>query len=101
MLSEEHLQIKGTTPTDNGLSAHTSYGTVDSEIVLLVNITYAVSSEDRKDHTDGSKDFVSENSNKRALYWTNLQKMEKHLHAVPIADTVKFHCPAVGNPTQR
>ncbi|XP_053524387.1 fibroblast growth factor receptor 2 isoform X10 [Artibeus jamaicensis] len=34
-----------------------------------------------------------------APYWTNTDKMEKRLHAVPAANTVKFRCPAGGNPT--
>lgn len=60
----------------------------------------AISSGDDEDDTDGSEDFVSENSNnKRAPYWTNTEKMEKRLHAVPAANTVKFCCPAGGNPT--
>ncbi|XP_017896925.1 fibroblast growth factor receptor 2 isoform X12 [Ovis aries] len=60
----------------------------------------AISSGDDEDDADGSEDFVSENSNsKRAPYWTNTEKMEKRLHAVPAANTVKFRCPAGGNPT--
>ncbi|XP_024903741.1 fibroblast growth factor receptor 2 isoform X10 [Pteropus alecto] len=60
----------------------------------------AISSGDDEDDTDGSEDFVSENrDNKRAPYWTNTEKMEKRLHAVPAANTVKFRCPAGGNPT--
>ncbi|XP_024303658.1 fibroblast growth factor receptor 2 isoform X5 [Homo sapiens] len=59
----------------------------------------AISSGDDEDDTDGAEDFVSENSNnKRAPYWTNTEKMEKRLHAVPAANTVKFRCPAGGNP---
>ncbi|XP_042313209.1 fibroblast growth factor receptor 2 isoform X11 [Sceloporus undulatus] len=30
--------------------------------------------------------------------WTQTEKMEKRLHAVPAANTVKFRCPATGNP---
>ncbi|XP_032748364.1 fibroblast growth factor receptor 2 isoform X8 [Rattus rattus] len=60
----------------------------------------AISSGDDEDDTDSSEDFVSENrSNQRAPYWTNTEKMEKRLHAVPAANTVKFRCPAGGNPT--
>nr|XP_023447359.1 fibroblast growth factor receptor 2 isoform X9 [Dasypus novemcinctus] len=59
----------------------------------------AISSGDDEDDTDGPEDFVSENNNKRAPYWTNTEKMEKRLHAVPAANTVKFRCPAGGNPT--
>lgn len=59
----------------------------------------AISSGDDEDDTDSSEDFVSENrSNQRAPYWTNTEKMEKRLHAVPAANTVKFRCPAGGNP---
>uniref|UniRef100_A0A673SQ61 Fibroblast growth factor receptor n=1 Tax=Suricata suricatta TaxID=37032 RepID=A0A673SQ61_SURSU len=60
----------------------------------------AISSGDDEDDTEGPEDFVSEtNNNKRAPYWTNTEKMEKRLHAVPAANTVKFRCPAGGNPT--
>ncbi|XP_034352191.1 fibroblast growth factor receptor 2 isoform X8 [Arvicanthis niloticus] len=60
----------------------------------------AISSGDDEDDTDSSEDFVSENRrNQRAPYWTNTEKMEKRLHAVPAANTVKFRCPAGGNPT--
>ena len=31
-------------------------------------------------------------------YWTMPEKMEKRLHAVPAANTVKFRCAAGGNP---
>lgn len=33
-----------------------------------------------------------------APYWTHPQRMEKKLHAVPAGNTVKFRCPAAGNP---
>ncbi|XP_037661363.1 fibroblast growth factor receptor 2 isoform X8 [Choloepus didactylus] len=59
----------------------------------------AISSGDDEDDTEGTEEFVSENSNKRAPYWTNTEKMEKRLHAVPAANTVKFRCPAGGHPT--
>uniref|UniRef100_A0A8C7AUW1 Fibroblast growth factor receptor n=1 Tax=Neovison vison TaxID=452646 RepID=A0A8C7AUW1_NEOVI len=101
VLTGEYLQIKGATPRDSGLYACTAARPVDSEAVyFMVNVTDAISSGDDEDDTDGSEDFVSENSNnKRAPYWTNTEKMEKRLHAVPAANTVKFRCPAGGNPT--
>ncbi|XP_036684269.1 fibroblast growth factor receptor 2 isoform X2 [Balaenoptera musculus] len=100
VLIGEYLQIKGATPRDSGLYACTAARNVDSETVyFMVNVTDAISSGDDEDDTDGSEDFVSENSNsKRAPYWTNTEKMEKRLHAVPAANTVKFRCPAGGNP---
>ncbi|XP_036078136.1 fibroblast growth factor receptor 2 isoform X12 [Rousettus aegyptiacus] len=101
VLIGEYLQIEGATPRDSGLYACTAARTVDSETVyFMVNVTDAISSGDDEDDTDGSEDFVSENSdNKRAPYWTNTEKMEKRLHAVPAANTVKFRCPAGGHPT--
>uniref|UniRef100_A0A2K6GVT5 Fibroblast growth factor receptor 2 n=1 Tax=Propithecus coquereli TaxID=379532 RepID=A0A2K6GVT5_PROCO len=101
VLIGEYLQIKGATPRDSGLYACTAARTVDSDTwYFMVNVTDAISSGDDEDDTDGPEDFVSENSNnKRAPYWTNTEKMEKRLHAVPAANTVKFRCPAGGNPT--
>uniref|UniRef100_A0A2K5R1U8 Fibroblast growth factor receptor n=1 Tax=Cebus imitator TaxID=2715852 RepID=A0A2K5R1U8_CEBIM len=101
VLIGEYLQIKGATPRDSGLYACTATRTVDSETwYFMVNVTDAISSGDDEDDTDGAEDFVSESSNnKRAPYWTNTEKMEKRLHAVPAANTVKFRCPAGGNPT--
>ncbi|KAI4584652.1 hypothetical protein MJG53_020695, partial [Ovis ammon polii x Ovis aries] len=37
-------------------------------------------------------------SSSSAPYWTHPQRMEKKLHAVPAGNTVKFRCPAAGNP---
>nr|KAF6500072.1 fibroblast growth factor receptor 3 [Molossus molossus] len=34
-----------------------------------------------------------------APYWTRPERMEKKLLAVPAANTVRFRCPAAGNPT--
>ncbi|XP_056659258.1 fibroblast growth factor receptor 2 isoform X6 [Monodelphis domestica] len=58
----------------------------------------AIASGDDEDDNEGSEDFVSDNNNMRAPYWTHTEKMEKRLHAVPAANTVKFRCPAGGNP---
>uniref|UniRef100_A0A2R8MMP1 Fibroblast growth factor receptor n=1 Tax=Callithrix jacchus TaxID=9483 RepID=A0A2R8MMP1_CALJA len=101
VLIGEYLQIKGATPRDSGLYACTATRTVDSETwYFMVNVTDAISSGDDEDDTDGAEDFVSESTNnERAPYWTNTEKMEKRLHAVPAANTVKFRCPAGGSPT--
>ncbi|CAG03793.1 unnamed protein product, partial [Tetraodon nigroviridis] len=34
-----------------------------------------------------------------APYWTRPERMDKKLLAIPAANTVKFRCPASGNPT--
>uniref|UniRef100_A0A4X2LQD5 Fibroblast growth factor receptor n=1 Tax=Vombatus ursinus TaxID=29139 RepID=A0A4X2LQD5_VOMUR len=58
----------------------------------------AIASGDDEDDNEGSEDFINDNNNMRAPYWTHTEKMEKRLHAVPAANTVKFRCPAGGNP---
>ncbi|XP_068807631.1 fibroblast growth factor receptor 2 isoform X3 [Struthio camelus] len=96
----EYLQIKDATPRDSGLYACTAVRTLDSDtLYFIVNVTDALSSGDDEDDNDGSEDFVNDNNQMRAPYWTHTDKMEKRLHAVPAANTVKFRCPAMGNPT--
>nr|XP_020840907.1 fibroblast growth factor receptor 1 isoform X9 [Phascolarctos cinereus] len=64
------------------------------------------SSEDDDDDDDSSseeKESDNTKPNPVAPYWTSPEKMEKKLHAVPAAKTVKFKCPSNGtpNPTLR
>ncbi|XP_034630950.1 fibroblast growth factor receptor 2 isoform X7 [Mauremys mutica] len=81
-----------------GLSvARPSYNSVVQDTTLEPED--ALSSGDDEDDNDGSEDFVNDNNHMRAPYWTHTDKMEKRLHAVPAANTVKFRCPAMGNPT--
>ncbi|XP_054062212.1 fibroblast growth factor receptor 2 isoform X10 [Rissa tridactyla] len=96
----EYLQIKDATPRDSGLYACTAVRSLDSDtLYFIVNVTDALSSGDDEDDNDGSEDFVNDSNQMRAPYWTHTDKMEKRLHAVPAANTVKFRCPAMGNPT--
>nr|XP_060624529.1 fibroblast growth factor receptor 2 isoform X2 [Anolis sagrei ordinatus] len=95
VISGEFLWIKDTTPRDSGLYACT----VDSEtLYFITNITDVLSSGDDEDDNDGSEDFVNDNNPIKGPKWTQTDKMEKRLHAVPAANTVKFRCPATGNP---
>lgn len=62
------------------------------------------SSEDDDDDDDSSseeKETDNTKPNRRpvAPYWTSPEKMEKKLHAVPAAKTVKFKCPSSGTPS--
>ncbi|XP_036788102.1 fibroblast growth factor receptor 1 isoform X6 [Manis pentadactyla] len=66
------------------------------------------SSEDDDDDDDSSSEEKEADNTKPnrmpvAPYWTSPEKMEKKLHAVPAAKTVKFKCPSSGtpNPTLR
>ncbi|XP_078247287.1 fibroblast growth factor receptor 2 isoform X5 [Pogona vitticeps] len=98
VMTGEYLWIKDTTPRDSGLYACT-FRTVESEtLYFIVNITDVLSSGDDEDDNDGSEDFVNDNNAIKAPKWTQTEKMEKRLHAVPAANTVKFRCPATGNP---
>ncbi|XP_030420052.1 fibroblast growth factor receptor 3 isoform X6 [Gopherus evgoodei] len=54
--------------------------------------TDSPSSGDDEDDDDESEDTG-------APYWTRSERMEKKLLAVPAANTVRFRCPAAGNPT--
>ncbi|XP_035201139.1 fibroblast growth factor receptor 1 isoform X4 [Oxyura jamaicensis] len=65
------------------------------------------SAEDDDDEDDSSSEEKEADNTKQnqavAPYWTYPEKMEKKLHAVPAAKTVKFKCPSGGtpNPTLR
>ncbi|XP_019401635.1 PREDICTED: fibroblast growth factor receptor 1 isoform X6 [Crocodylus porosus] len=65
------------------------------------------SAEDDDDDDDSSSEEKEADNTKEyhavAPYWTYPEKMEKKLHAVPAAKTVKFRCPSGGtpNPTLR
>ncbi|XP_072565813.1 fibroblast growth factor receptor 2 isoform X10 [Paramormyrops kingsleyae] len=58
----------------------------------------AISSGDDEDDTERSEDIPGDGEQIRAPYWTLPDRMEKKLHAVPAANTVKFRCAAGGNP---
>uniref|UniRef100_A0A672IWJ6 Fibroblast growth factor receptor n=1 Tax=Salarias fasciatus TaxID=181472 RepID=A0A672IWJ6_SALFA len=70
LIEQEVLQIRDATPKDSGLYACTSVG--KDTVCFIVNVT------------DGTETL-------------DIQ-MEKKLHAVPAANTVKFRCAAGGNP---
>ncbi|KAK6481904.1 fibroblast growth factor receptor 2 isoform X2 [Huso huso] len=99
VITKECLEIKDATPKDSGFYACRPVSPVGSGThYIIVNVTDAISSGDDEDDTDRSEDTPSDNPNMNAPYWTNLEKMEKKLHAVPAANTVKFRCSAGGNP---
>ncbi|XP_075697238.1 fibroblast growth factor receptor 2 isoform X3 [Rhinoderma darwinii] len=56
------------------------------------------SGDDEDDNDEVSENVINDHNNIKAPYWTNPEKMEKKLHAVPAANTVKLRCPAAGNP---
>lgn len=64
--------------------------------VTLVMDDSLTSSNGDEEHNGPSNRHVYP---QHAPYWTHPQRMEKKLHAVPAGNTVKFRCPAAGNPT--
>uniref|UniRef100_A0A8C7QDI9 Fibroblast growth factor receptor n=1 Tax=Oncorhynchus mykiss TaxID=8022 RepID=A0A8C7QDI9_ONCMY len=91
LIEREVLQIRDASPKDSGLYA------CSTEITVVIS-TDAISSGDDEDDTERSEDVGVDGEQIRAPYWTMLEKMEKRLHAVPAANTVKFRCAAGGNP---
>lgn len=104
------LEIEGVEPADSGLYVcfarspagnHTKYFNVSISDAL-------VSSEDDDDDESSSEETKQSSSQKllsnsqellpMAPVWAQPDKMEKKLHAVPASRTVKFRCPAIGNP---
>ncbi|XP_026211795.1 fibroblast growth factor receptor 2 isoform X2 [Anabas testudineus] len=96
LIEQEVLQIRDATPKDSGLYACTSVG--KDTVCFIVNVTDAISSGDDEDDTERSEDTGADGEQLRAPFWTSSAKMEKKLHAVPAANTVKFRCAAGGNP---
>lgn len=96
-----YLLINETLLRDSGLYACAAHkGGQSNAHFFLVNVTEASSSGDDEDDNDNdvSENVINDINNIKAPYWTNPEKMEKKLHAVPAANTVKLRCPAAGNP---
>ncbi|KAM9727772.1 fibroblast growth factor receptor 2 isoform 2-T2 [Menidia menidia] len=96
LIEQEVLQIRDATPKDSGLYACTSVG--KDTVCFIVNVTDAISSGDDEDDTEQSEDSGADGVQLSAPFWTSSAKMEKKLHAVPAANTVKFRCAAGGHP---
>ncbi|XP_059822319.1 fibroblast growth factor receptor 1-like isoform X2 [Hypanus sabinus] len=112
-ITAEYLQITDSVREDSGRYTCITSGPSGSETShFAVNVSDAVYSveEDDEDEDDDDDDDVEtdddernesdEKSKKeaRSPYWVQPEKMEKKLHAVPAMKTVKFRCPAAGNP---
>uniref|UniRef100_A0A8C7QE89 Fibroblast growth factor receptor n=2 Tax=Oncorhynchus mykiss TaxID=8022 RepID=A0A8C7QE89_ONCMY len=103
LIEREVLQIRDASPKDSGLYACSTVGPQGSDtLCFIVNVTGESGSQAGSrtgDNQSGQgatkKPGLGET---RAPYWTMLEKMEKRLHAVPAANTVKFRCAAGGNP---
>ncbi|KAJ7305198.1 hypothetical protein JRQ81_011106 [Phrynocephalus forsythii] len=101
----EEVEVRDAVPEDSGLYACVTNSPSGSETTYFsVNISDALpSAEDDDDDDDSSSEEKEADNSKpnQAIppYWTYPEKMEKKLHAVPAAKTVKFRCPSSGTPT--
>uniref|UniRef100_A0A8C8IBF3 Fibroblast growth factor receptor n=1 Tax=Oncorhynchus tshawytscha TaxID=74940 RepID=A0A8C8IBF3_ONCTS len=95
LIEREVLQIRDASPKDSGLYACSTVGPQGSDtLCFIVNVT-GESGSQAGSRTGDNHDFVnSVNVN----ITSPDSKMEKRLHAVPAANTVKFRCAAGGNP---
>uniref|UniRef100_A0A8C1VBQ0 Fibroblast growth factor receptor n=1 Tax=Cyprinus carpio TaxID=7962 RepID=A0A8C1VBQ0_CYPCA len=64
-------------------------------LYVILSLLDSLSSGDDEDYDEDEDDA----GNGNAPFWTRPDRMEKKLLAVPAANTVKFRCPAGGNPT--
>lgn len=102
-IARKVLEIVETTYNDSGLYLCVVRGTGKILKNFTVTVADSLSSGD-DDEDGGSDDSALEASDGRSFpkkgtpYWTHFERMEKRLHVVPAANTVKFRCPAAGNP---
>uniref|UniRef100_A0A671N3Y7 Fibroblast growth factor receptor n=1 Tax=Sinocyclocheilus anshuiensis TaxID=1608454 RepID=A0A671N3Y7_9TELE len=95
-VGQKVLHIINISYEDSGVYScrHTHSSTLLSN--YTVRVTDSLSSGDDEDYDEDEDDAGNGNE---APYWTRSDRMEKKLLAVPAANTVKFRCPAAGNPT--
>uniref|UniRef100_A0A8C4TCC7 Fibroblast growth factor receptor n=1 Tax=Erpetoichthys calabaricus TaxID=27687 RepID=A0A8C4TCC7_ERPCA len=91
-IGQRHLKIINVSFEDSGL--YSCRLTLSNEILknFTVKVADSLSSGDDEDDDD------DEESEDAAPHWTRPERMEKRLHAVPAASTVRFRCQAAGNP---
>ncbi|XP_020847893.1 fibroblast growth factor receptor 3 isoform X2 [Phascolarctos cinereus] len=103
------LKIINVSYDDSGI--YTCQQKHSSEVLcnFTIRVTESPSSGDDEDDEDEGEDTaVPEQPTETDLphlplhgapYWTRPERMDKKLLAVPAANTVRFRCPAAGNPT--
>ncbi|KAI9542266.1 Fibroblast growth factor receptor 4 [Dissostichus eleginoides] len=91
------MEITDVTYEDSGVYVCVLRGT--KEPVRNFTITVAGDDDEDNDLEDSSAEIENDQVYiSRGPYWTHTQRMEKKLYAVPAGNTVKFRCPAMGNP---
>ncbi|XP_029459803.1 fibroblast growth factor receptor 1 isoform X5 [Rhinatrema bivittatum] len=104
-ITGEELEVREAVQEDSGLYVCMANGPSGSETTYFtVNVSAdALPSAEDEDEDDDSSSEEKEASNSKpnpvAPFWAYPGKMEKKLHAVPAAKTVKFRCQAGGTPS--
>ncbi|XP_024848759.1 fibroblast growth factor receptor 3 isoform X4 [Bos indicus x Bos taurus] len=93
LVGPQRLQVLNASHEDAG--AYSCRQRLSQRLLCLfsVRVTDAPSSGDDEGGDDEAEDTAG------APYWTRPERMDKKLLAVPAANTVRFRCPAAGNPT--
>ncbi|KAM8974398.1 fibroblast growth factor receptor 4 [Pelodytes ibericus] len=95
------LEVSDVLYEDSGLYLCLVQGTGQILRSFAISVVDSLASGDEEDDEDGRRD---DDLNQEPLYlyqapyWTQPQRMDKKLHAVPAGNTVKFRCPAAGSP---
>ncbi|CAO2640279.1 Fibroblast growth factor receptor 3, partial [Lemmus lemmus] len=92
LVGPQRLQVLNASHEDAGIYSCQQRLTQRVLCHFSVRVTDAPSSGDDEDGEDVAEDTG-------APYWTRPERMDKKLLAVPAANTVRFRCPAAGNPT--
>lgn len=92
LVGPQRLQVLNASQEDAGVYSCQHRLTRRVLCHFSVRVTDAPSSGDDEDGEDVAEDTG-------APYWTRPERMDKKLLAVPAANTVRFRCPAAGNPT--
>ncbi|XP_004396276.1 PREDICTED: fibroblast growth factor receptor 3 isoform X7 [Odobenus rosmarus divergens] len=95
LVGPQRLQVLNASHEDAGAYSCRQRLTQRVLCYFSVRVTDAPSSgddEDEEDEAEGTGEPPG------APYWTRPERMDKKLLAVPAANTVRFRCPAAGNP---
>uniref|UniRef100_A0A8C1NDF3 Fibroblast growth factor receptor n=1 Tax=Cyprinus carpio TaxID=7962 RepID=A0A8C1NDF3_CYPCA len=96
-VGQKVLHIINVSYEDSGVYScrHAHSSTLSFSLYVILSLLDSLSSGDDEDYDEDEDDA----GNGNAPFWTRPDRMEKKLLAVPAANTVKFRCPAGGNPT--
>ncbi|XP_029439708.1 fibroblast growth factor receptor 4 isoform X2 [Rhinatrema bivittatum] len=97
-LRHRMLEIQAVTAEDSGLYLCVEHATGQVLRNFTVSILDSLASGDDEEE-DNDRDLrESVSYTQQVPHWTQPHRMDKRLFAVPAGNTVKFRCPATGNP---